>query len=476
MNTAPDTSSRHGLRFKEVTPTDELLTGRAGLSALASYLEQINILVLLAGTFAKLRLSRKGLPLEKLFKQLLLFFFDGTRLSLSYFDQLAADPAYAATIQERPENLASSHQIKRFFRSFSFPYQFIIRRCLQRVFLWRLQVEQPEVIRIDMDAMVMNNDDARKREGVKPTYKKVNGFAPLQVIWNGYVADAVFRSGHRHSNYSDTVAKAITHLVTRIRRDYRANVVIILTSDSGFYDEENFALCEQLGIAYVGGGRMHADIQAYVQDNHEENFERYESGQSEWRLLDFAGTRKSWTRWRRTIYSQHVRAGEQYLLDLPATTKPTVVYTNLGVGNAFDQQLREAGKEHWLHPCGIVELAHSRGESELANRGIKDFGGEKLPFRRFNANAAFYYLMLIALNVLLAFRHDVLREVPEEILPAGAYPSTIRRVFIDIAGRIVTHSRQRCLRIFREMWDRLNLAGVWQRLSEPFMPIVPCRA
>ena len=41
--------------------------------------------------------------------------------------------------------------------------------------------------------MVMNNDDAEKREGVEATYKKVKCFQPLQIFWGRSIIDALFR-------------------------------------------------------------------------------------------------------------------------------------------------------------------------------------------------------------------------------------------------------------------------------------------
>ena len=37
---------------------------------------------------------------------------------------------------------------------------------------------------------------------------------------------------------------------------------------------------------------------------------------------------------------------------------------------------------------GIVACYHERGSDELANRALKDFGHEQLPFKKFNPNAA----------------------------------------------------------------------------------------
>ena len=60
-----------------------------------------------------------------------------------------------------------------------------------------------------LDTMVMDNDEALKREGCDPTYKKVKGFQPLHLIWEGKIVDAIFRRGKRHSNYGRDVEKMI---------------------------------------------------------------------------------------------------------------------------------------------------------------------------------------------------------------------------------------------------------------------------
>ena len=83
------------------------------------------------------------------------------------------------------------------------------RWVLQELFLWRLQQEKPDMVVMTLDTMVMDNDEALQREGCDPTYKKVKGFQPLQLIWNGKIVDAIFRRGKRHSNYGRDVEKMI---------------------------------------------------------------------------------------------------------------------------------------------------------------------------------------------------------------------------------------------------------------------------
>ncbi len=133
-------------------------------------------------------------------------------------------------------------------------------KVLQHLFIWRLKIEKPSIIILGIDTMVMDNDDAKCRHGVEPTYKKKNGFQPLQMNWGPYFIDAVFRGGSKHSNHGDTVQKMILHIVKKIRKQYNKDVPIIIRIDSGFFDQKIFNLCEELRIGYICGGKKYKHI------------------------------------------------------------------------------------------------------------------------------------------------------------------------------------------------------------------------
>jgi len=80
-----------------------------------------------------------------------------------------------------PEDLASSHTVKRLLSSFYHFSYFAFRRLLQRLFTWRLSVEQPDVIVLGLDMMVMHNGDAKERQGVKPNYRWGGSAPPAQL-------------------------------------------------------------------------------------------------------------------------------------------------------------------------------------------------------------------------------------------------------------------------------------------------------
>mgnify|MGYP006290970957 FL=1 len=214
--------------------TEDTLTGRAGLSLFVKYLAGIGVYSQLERFFGSLRRNQKGRPIREIFKQLFCFFMDGSSRHLTHFDALAQDEGYAAGIESAPSSMLSSHAVKRFFQSFYHPGVWLFRRLLQRLFIWRLRLEAPNMVMLGLDTMVMDNDDAKVRHGVRPTYKKKRGFQPLQLTWENLIVDAVFRRGDAHSNNGDTVEKMVRHAVSRIRRKYRAEVPVVVRMDSGF--------------------------------------------------------------------------------------------------------------------------------------------------------------------------------------------------------------------------------------------------
>lgn len=237
------------IRIDSIEKTSDTLSDRAGLALFTRYLSKIGIYPKLTKYFGSMRKSKKGIPIENTFKQLFCFFTDGTSLHLTHFDDLLRDRGYTETIENGVRAMMSSHSAKRFFKSFSPVRLWQFRKLLQDLFIWRLRKEKPDIVILGIDTMVMDNDSAKIRQGVSPTYKRVKGFQPLQVYWNGYLIDAVFRGGKNHSNHSDTVIESLTHIIKRIRKEYRKDVPILVLADAGFFDEDNFEALEKLNVA-----------------------------------------------------------------------------------------------------------------------------------------------------------------------------------------------------------------------------------
>jgi hypothetical protein len=454
-------------RINKVEPTAEKITGRAGLSLFVRYLENVQIIAsLLMPCFGRLRKNRKGVPVYEIFKQLFCFFMDGTSSHLAYFDQVKNDAGYSATIETQAKHMVSSHSIKRFFRAFRLPLVFLFRRIHLRIFAWRLRVIQPKAVVMYLDAMVMDNNEAEKREHVRPTYKKCKGFNALQLTWEGYLADTSLRPGHIHSNSGRNAERMIRRMVKTIRTNYRTDVPIIFRMDSGFMDQKLYKVFEELEVGYIGSGKLYSDITNLMATIPSSKWQRYFGpGDVEdnriWEYVEFGDRRDSWDTFRRAIFTRPMSENGQIIL--PFVRPCTVLYTNLGMGYAVDGQLKAAELDWLLQADGVIDCFHDQGRGELTFRSFKDFGSEELPFQGFKQNAAFYHCMVLGYNLYQAFKEDVCPEV----VSASSYPTTLRRKVIDIGGKIVSTSHQIILKVSRAVFDALDFTELWRRCCSP---------
>lgn len=60
--------------------------------------------------------SSKGLSLYQFIKQMLAYFIDGTYVRMESFNELKKDKGYTSLLENQGTQMASSHQMKRFFR------------------------------------------------------------------------------------------------------------------------------------------------------------------------------------------------------------------------------------------------------------------------------------------------------------------------------------------------------------------------
>jgi len=448
-------SKRGKKRIDEVGVTADTLTSRGGLAVFVRYMESIGIVRELEGVFGRIRRSSKGEEIGEIFKQVFCYFLDGTSFHLTRFDALKKDGGYAACIESAPERLLSSHSVKRFFRAFSWGLSALFRPILLKLFLWRLRIAKPEEIVLCIDTMVMDNDEAKKREGVHRSYKKVKGFQPLQVTWERFVIDAMFRGGKKQGNHGTTVVKVVRRLVGAIRSGYRRDAPIVLRADSGFMDQELFAECDRLQIGFTCSGKLYEDIKEYAASVDKVFWGRYYNGNCVWDYCEMGDRRGKWDRFRRAIFTRLDDSDRQMTMEF--TRLESLIYTNLGEGKVIDEMLTKVNRSDWLTTAGVVALHHGRGRDELVNRSLKEFGPERLPFERFAYNTAFYYTMVLTHFLFECFKEDVCGKV----ISVEAYPNTLRRRVIDTAAKIVRTGGKTILKVTQAVWDDLNLRSMW---------------
>ncbi len=235
---------------------------------------------------------------------------------------------------------------------------------------------------------------------------------------------------------------------------------IILRIDSGFLDEENLEAFDRLHILFIVSGKMYRSVKEYI-GAQRGTWESYDNGHQGWDYVEFGYRCESWKKFYRAIYTRPYYEGEQRLLDF--ARPDNIILTNIGINEKALSGCSEAIRKEITKSEAIISSHHQRGADELPHRGIKDFGFEELPFKRFMANSALYYCMVIAFFLFETFKEDVLAEV----MPIGSYASTVRRKALDFAAKIVSKGRQITLKVTKAVMEALKFEKLRERSNNP---------
>lgn len=450
-------------KISAIEITNEKLSGRGGIFLFLRFIENTGFCALFEKYFGFIKGSKKGLSCRQFLLQLLAYFIDATDLSMCGFDRRKRDSGYAGLLENKPAQMASSHQMKRFFEKLGPLGNRLYRLVLLQLFIWRLKIEQPAVIKLFVDSVVWDNDHADKRQGVEPTYKKVKGFQPLEISYGPYAVDAIFRSGSVHGNHGQDIIRALSRLTRAIRKYYR-DVPIIVLSDSAFMDEKNFAYFEdQLHIFYICSGKAYDDLKQYIKHIPEHAFRKAEKKNQTWHYVEFGNRLKSWSKFRRCIYTS-MQTDENGQLLLEFARPDQFIYTNIGMDVEAERQLVDSGQSGYLQAEQIIYADHHRGKCELNHRSRKQFAGkESFPFEKIGMNRAYYYFMLMAHLLYEAYKRDV----TFDLSPVESYPATFRRHLIDFAVKIVSNAGRLILKVSQTVYEQLKLDVLWERTENP---------
>ena len=452
-------------KITKIGITNDKISGRGGLLLILRYIEKTDLYSLISGAILKkIKVNSKGLQLQQFLKQIFACFLDGTDMSMTGFDTKKNDQGYAAVLENKSFEMASSHQMKRFFTKLSIVPDKLYRLILHRLFIWRLRIDKPDIIILGIDTMVMDNDLSKKREGVEFTYKKKKGFQPLHICWGSYLIDVTFRKGSAHSNHGTDYLDRVTEIVNLIRSEYSEDVPIILCADSGFADQIAFDCFENtLKIHYVITSKIYPNIKEYLNDLSPEAFTEFHKNKAIWKYAEFGSKLSCWKQFRRCIFTKlHMDQKGQYVLDIE---KPdSIIYTNIGRCTEADDKLRAAGGEKYFETKNIIALSHQRGADELIHRSIKELATkEQLPFKSFGMNRAYYYMLVISHFMFETYKRDITHDV----IPVTAYPNTLRRIMIDFAVKITTRSRNIILNVTKAVYETINMEQIWERCQSP---------
>jgi len=198
-----------------------------------------------------------------------------------------------------------------------------------------------------------------------------------------------------------------------------------------------------------------------IQGLPEDNWQTYDNGHQQWDYVEFGYRYGSWKRFYRALYTKPVYEGQQGLLEF--ARPDNMIITNIGINPEVIASLSDEKQKETIKAEGVINNHHQRGADELPHRGIKDFGFEELPFKRFAANSAFYYCMVISFFLFETFKEDVL----EEVVAVGSYATTVRRKALDFAAKIIKTGGEIILKVTQAVMNTLRFKNLWERCQNP---------
>lgn len=307
-----------------------------------------------------------------------------------------------------------------------------------------------ETATLDMDATLVETN----KSGAFFCYKSFKSYQPLNVWWAEHelVLHTEFRDGNVPAGYEQlrVLQEALGLLPEGVKK-------VRLRSDTAGYQHGLLRYCEmkeneRFGrIEFAIGCSVTPEFKRSVSEVAQEDWRpvykevdgKLEKTDREWAEVCFVpnaiGHSKKGPSYRymatREVVRQALLPGleEPWPLPFPVVSMERCQYKVHGVVTNMDWE----GSEliNWLYRrCGKSEEAHAVMKDDLA--------GGKLPSGDFGENAAWWWIMILALNLNAIMKRFVLGKkwVPKRL-------KAIRFHLIHLPGRVVRHSRQLILNL-----------------------------
>lgn len=333
-----------------------------------------------------------------------------------------------------------------------------------------------ETATLDQDATIVETH----KSSAFYCYKKHKAYQPLNTYWaeHGTIIHSEFRDGNVNAGFEQLriLKETLEILPSNVKKIY-------LRSDSAGYQEDLIRYCHEgknkkFGkIEYAIAAKVSREIRNEATAIDEKNWHclynideegnKIETGQ-EWTEICYF---PSWSSNKKNLDSEYryivIREkmdlekiySEEKLKSLPFQTieKNKTHYKLFAIITNRDLPGDELIRWH-RERCGKSEQIHHTQKEDL--------GGGQLPSRYFGANAAWWQIMIIALNLNVIMQKLALPKKLKNKKMKG-----LRFHFICIAGRVIQHARKLRLCIQKSYANLFNF--VRKRIMEFAIP-PPC--
>lgn len=274
-------------------------------------------------------------------------------------------------------------------------------------------------VTFDLDASLYEQCSTRK-DGSRKNYQGQTGYYPLFCFWAE--EDELVNSHLLRGN-----ARAVTKAEYVLRQSLRLvppDVPRFLRADSEFYDWDFIALCEAERITYAITADQSESLKTLIAALPEGAWRKF-AGDAQVAEVEYTPSHRSAHRYivKRALVRD--RAGQ-------CDWRYHVIVTN-------DRKRSPKKVLRWYYQRCTME--------NQIKEHKRDFGLEKMPTQRFQANWAWLLLGQLAWNLVAWFKRLC--------LPASCHAQTVktlRQRLFQVAGKIVHQSRQRFLVISDQYW------------------------
>ncbi len=312
-----------------------------------------------------------------------------------------------------------------------------------------------EVATIDMDATII---PSQKSQALY-SYKKCKGYQPLNAWWweQGYIVHTEFRDGNVPAGYEQkrVFSKTLSGLPSGIKKVY-------LRSDTAAYQHELLKYCE------MGENERFGRIEFAIGCDVSREFKQevYQVAESEWhpicREVD-GKLKETGQEWAEIPYVPnaigHSKKGPSYRYlgirevleqrELPGMEcQQSFPFPTMEVNNKKYKLFGLVTNMDWDGEALIHWSRKRCGDSEHVHSEMKEsFCGGQLPSGNFGANAAWWWIMVMALNLTAIMKRLVLSGISSKW--RSSRMKRIRYWLINIPGRVILQGKELIVRLTR---------------------------
>lgn len=408
----------------KLSTTNDKLTSRAGLLAIAQLMESLQLAERIDAHFPKPK-SNRGFKPSVFVQTLILMQHEGS-FHLDDVRHLSDDPALRTLLDLK--NIPQASSLGAWLRRMGVnPESFSALQEINKVIL-RSALHSCKGITLDIDAteIVANKAEA------KWTYHKNQGYMPMvgHIAETGQIVACDFREGNA------SPAKENIEFIHQCQASLPADCFVkSLRIDAAGYQTKIIQYCDQENITYAIRAKMSAVIKAQIKGLKDRDWQPFTNKQGEaaanqetYRSVHCIGDYEK----PFTLIIQRTRIKGQAELALDIDPSEEAITTDGYLYRAI------ATNQNTGSDSEIIHWYNQRGEdSENRIKELKlDFGGDTLPCSDFNANALYFLLSTLSYNLFALMR----QLLPEELSHHRAM--TIRWRLYAMAAKVVKTARQ----------------------------------